>query len=69
MRKILCDRCHGEIESDGEIVSVSIHVGRGIDKYVAYGTQLEDKSGMELCESCARHVMREIEKCPTEAAS
>lgn len=68
LRKILCDICHGEIERVGDVIFASMHVGSSVKEY-GCGTPLETGGGMELCEPCARRVVKEIERCLTETSS
>lgn len=60
MRKILCDRCHKEIEREGDIVSINILIGSSIAR--SYNdNRVRDRQSVELCYRCAADVSRMLD--------
>ena len=55
MRKILCDRCGGEIEEEKDIVRVIVKYHHDESDYYSRMHEKEDRS-QELCGTCAERV-------------
>lgn len=57
MRKILCDRCGGEIEEEKNIVSVIVKYNHDESEYYSIRMRGEKKDrSQELCGTCAERV-------------